>query len=289
MLPDQNKSEIWLPNSYGKKWSGFYPNGDRPEPNPGEGILIARADWSLHGLVPTAINPSATWSNWNGGTTSSVVDDYFRLQYSDTSNDGAASGGLSLHLDEIAEGELFIEFKARQPLPQKIGMKFCKVFGSTRDGYVDYCNTTYGLEGSTGEFARVSFGDGNPALGYTGNDTHSNIWYNGGNPTWIGRSYGLATVNLKIPAETFEWDDQWHTFKIHHKFHTGHTLETEVNDGEYSVQIDGASWLHATGVFNRHWSNDRNIYMLNLGDWAQNQPAGEIHFKDVNISIGGFL
>jgi hypothetical protein len=249
--------------------------------------LIARADFTQHGLTPTALpgyESTATWSQWSGGASFSVIGDYIEGDYPDTTA-GNASGGLSLSLENLAINDVYIEAQVRMPSLTKGGFKFIKVFGANTG--VDYCNTTYGIE-ADGEFMRISFGDGTlEGEEVTGNDTHRNIFYDGANPTWMGRNFGLA--NIVTRGSSFHFDENWHTLRIHHNFHSGTTALNENNDGEYFVGIDGIIYCDAKQMFNRHWSNSPNLLMINFFDWAQNSLPFKVDMRNIKISTGGFI
>jgi len=172
----------------------------------------------------------------------------------------------------------------------KQGLKFLKIFG-IRDS-VGYANTTFGLDytgadGDFGDMYQVSFGDGSVKA----NDTASVIFFNGDAPSWIGRSYGQAIVETpqKKRWSSDNWGVDWHHFKMHVKFNSGTTPQNEVADGAYYVEIDDKVYVKATGLFNRHYSN-QSIDCVTFFDWAQNGTAPfEVWLDDIRITTGGFL
>lgn len=269
----------------GKPFDSLHADGNRGAG--GGGQLIARADWSQHGLTPTPLpgyESTATWSTWAGaGMTLNKVSNYVEAVYSDTTGTNT-SGGLSLNLEDLSIQEVFIEAKVSVPSALKGSSKFIKVFGSNAG--TGYCNTTYGLE--SGVLQRISFGDGTiEGEPIDGNDTHRNIWFNGSNPAWTGRNNGVATILTK--GSSFAFDSDVHTLQIHHQFHSGMTPETEQRNGVYKVNIDGEMYCNTSDVWNRYHTNSPNILMLNFFDWVQDSPAFVTRMSDIKISIGGFV
>lgn len=249
------------------------------EPGSDAGTLIARADWAQHGLTPDPILPGATWFVY-GGAACAQVEDFFRISYPDTT-EGGTSAGISLLLDASWDlPEVYVEFEARLPAGP-IGPKFYKVHGD--GGGTEYANTTYGL-GAGDASMYISFGDGTT----TGNDVANVIFLDGSNPTWIGRNYGIATVTLATPPEPFRLDDDWHTFRIRHRYNSGDTADTETNDGIFYLEIDGVVRVDAVDLFNRHPLNLRRVNMLTFGDWVQNDAAATVDFRDLKVSTGGW-
>ena len=181
----------------------------------------------------------------------------------------------------------------------KHGLKFVKVFGAnpcsnggciSSEG-VGYANTTFGIDygghGEDGSMDQVSFGDGSAK----DNDTGNVINFSGEYPQWIGRSFGSAQVMTPQNKDwaAANWGDSWHHFKLHVKYNSGTTAQDEKADGEYSVEIDGVTYVEAKGLFNRNPSN-LPIDRVTFFDWTQNnkQPF-EVWLDDIRISTGGFL
>jgi len=247
---------------------------------PGPGKLIARADWSRHGLSPDTIAAGATWFVY-GGAACTKVEDHFRISYPSTKA-GGTSAGIALLLDESWDlPEVYVEFQARLP-SGPIGPKFYKVHGD--GGGVEYANTTYGL-GAGDANMYISFGDGTT----TGNDVANVIFLDGSNPTWIGRSHGRAQVTLASPPTPFRLDQAWHTFRIRHTYNSGSTSQNETNDGIFYLEIDGVVRVNAVGVFNRHPLNRRRVNQLTFGDWVQNDAAALVDFRNIKVSTGGWV
>jgi hypothetical protein len=179
-----------------------------------------------------------------------------------------------------------IRLRAKMP-GSKQGLKFVKVFGGNAGGA--YANTTFGLDYTgidPGCMYAVSFGDGS----VTSNDTQNVILFDGTNPTWIGRSYGTAMVQTPQGHlwASSSWGTGWHLFELYVRFNSGDSPQTEVADGAYIVKIDGVTYVCATGIFNRHYS-DPPIDNIQLFGWEQNssQPF-EVWYDNVEIAIGGF-
>lgn len=178
--------------------------------------------------------------------------------------------------------DLYIRFRARMPFA-KGGCKFCKVSGLDVGG--NYANTTFGTDYSTGDYLEISYGNGEGII----NDANVALQY-AGNVNGTMRGDGLQ--NWSAPqGRTFtstDWGTDWHNFKIHCKFNSGTTEENQVADGEYYVEIDGVVWGHATGIYNRHWTNE-NIEKIVLYNWSQDAPNQfTVDFDDIVISTGGF-
>jgi hypothetical protein len=275
--PNQYKPGILLPNAVSPRFDSLYPAGNRDA-----GTLIARADWTLHDVTPTSIVAGATWNIYGSGI--SKVDDYLRIQYPDTTS-GGVSAGLALNLgNEINTLQLYTTFEARMPYG-KIGPKFFKPRSGADDGN-GTSNTTYGCGSGSGNLDYIGFGDGS----LTSNDIANVIRLDGEYPEWIGRSYGNgAQVILREPDAVFEWDNEWHTFKIGHGFNSGTSAENETNDGFSLLFIDDELYCDATGLFNRHWGNAPRINQATWGDWVQNDIAAELHFRNIAAGIGGFV
>ncbi|HWV15136.1 MAG TPA: hypothetical protein VN030_06860 [Cellvibrio sp.] len=202
-----------------------------------------------------------------------------------------ATGGVYVwggyNIAALKLSDVYIEFWAKMPKATQ-GIKFLKIFGVR--GASDYANTTFALvsdAGIQGSITQVSFGDGT----HTTNDTQNVINLDGAYPSWIGRSYGKASVltpqKSRWPGSN--WGTSWHRFKVHVKFNSGTTAANEVADGEYYLEIDNVVYVDAKGLFNRHYSNGP-IEKISFFDWAQNGTSPfELWFDDIRISTGGFL
>lgn len=181
--------------------------------------------------------------------------------------------------------DVYIEFWAKMP-GTKHGLKFLKIFGGSASGYA---NTTFALDYTgidNGSMRQVSFGDGTSLQ----NDTQNVINFDGTYPQWMGRSYGISSVSTpqRKAWASANWGTNWHHFRIHAKFNSGTSSTTEVNDGEYYVEIDGVIYVDAKGLFNRNYANTPIDRIEFLG-WTQSgtQPF-EVWYDDVRITTGGF-
>lgn len=207
---------------------------------------------------------------------------------------GGIYGWASFDMTPYKTREVYVEFNAKMPAAKQ-GLKFLKIFGERDAASGGYANTTFGLDytgiaAGKGTLSQVGFGDGSSLQ----NDVQNVINFNGSNPSWVGRSYGKATV--KTPENrgftAAEWGDKWHHFRFKVKFNSAaknaDNSYTEVNDGEYFVQINGKVYVDATGLFNRHPSNGP-IAKVALLDWSQNiDQSFEIWYDNVKITTGGF-
>jgi hypothetical protein len=199
---------------------------------------------------------------------------------------GGIYGWASFDMRPYNTYEVYVEFHARMP-KEKQGLKFLKIFGGANTTFaLDYT----GISSGKGTMYQVSFGDGTTVT----NDTQNVIYFNGANPSWIGRSYGKAVV--KTPENkgftAADWGDKWHHFKFKVKFNSATKNSdgtyTEFNDGEYYVEIDGKVYVDATGLLNRHPTNGP-ITKVALLDWAQNvDKSFEIYYDNLKITTGGF-
>ncbi len=200
---------------------------------------------------------------------------------------GEIYGWASFDMAPYQSYEVYVEFNAKMP-KAKQGLKFLKIFGGA--------NTTFGLDytgvpSGKGSLYQVSFGDGTSQS----NDTQNVINLDGSYPSWIGRSYGKAIVKTpeKKVFSAAEWGDEWHHFRFKVKFNssTRNTDGTyqEINDGEYFLQIDGKTYVDATGLFNKHPANGP-INKVALLDWSQNiTESFEIWYDNLRITTGGFV
>ncbi len=152
-----------------------------------------------------------------------------------------------------------------------------------------YANCTFGLNYNNtdnGMMSEASFGDGTADQ----NDTQNVINFDGSNPSYIGRSFGSATVSTPQDAvwASSNWGTAWHRFKLHVKFNSGTASGNEVADGEFFVSIDGVTYVDASGLFNRHHSNPQ-VYRIELYGYRQNASAAfDLDYKDIFVSTEGF-
>jgi hypothetical protein len=203
-----------------------------------------------------------------------------------------ASGGVyawgELNIAKEQTRDIWVRFRARMPSSSPQGLKFLKVFGGNDGGYA---NTTFGLDYTgveRGGMYCASFGDGTE----TQNDTANIILFDGSNPKAVGRAFGKSGYSALTPQKSFwhaiEWGKTWHLFELHVKFNSGTTAQTEVNDGEIFVRIDGKVYLDAKGVYNRHPSNPP-IERVEILGWAQSGTTPfELWYDNIEIAVGGF-
>lgn len=204
---------------------------------------------------------------------------------------GAVYNWATFDLTKYNTREVYVEFDAKMPGATE-SIKFFKIFGQNKDG--QYANTTFGISGDPGRkgsLTYIGFGDGTD----TGNDVNNVINLNGEYPNWIGRSYGKASLyTVGRDFHYTQWGTGWHHFKIRAKFNTA-TYDyaakkciSEVNDGAYSLEIDGVKYVEATGLYNRHCSN-LPIEKINFFDWGDgSSSAFTVWLDNVKISTGGF-
>jgi hypothetical protein len=203
------------------------------------------------------------------------------------------SGGqymwASYNIAALNTEDVYIEFWAKMPSQYKGGCKFLKIFGarSSTTGTADTTIATDYTGADFGAIRQISFGDGTTLT----NDSQNVININGTNPTWIGRSYGTAVVKTPQMSvfHSSDWGAGWHHFRVHVKFNDGTTLQNEVPNGEYYLEIDGKVYVDATGLYNRNPANGPISYIEFFG-WAQNDPEPfELWYDDIRIETGGFI
>ena len=226
------------------------------------------------------------------GAIASVENGAYKIAYPQAT-DGAQYSWLNYDAQANTK-QLFISFKVKIP-GNKGGLKFLKVFG--QHGTADaYSNTTFGLDytgidDGVGSLYAIAFGDGTDAQ----NDSQNVILLGGDYPSWIGRSYGSATVKtpMKKSFRAADWGTDWHTFKIMVKFNDGTTSSNEIANGAYYLEIDGNVYADAKGLFNRSYASG-GISHIEFGGWAQGRnnipnPAFDIYYDDIVVSSGGFI
>lgn len=184
--------------------------------------------------------------------------------------------------------DVYIEFWAKMPGATG-GCKFLKIFGDHTSSS-GHARATFGTDytgADSGGILQVTFGDGSSLK----NDGQNVIKLDGSNPQFMGRSYGSAVVSTpqKTGFSSADWGTNWHHFLVHVKFNSGTTMQNEVPNGEFFLQIDGKVYLDATGVYNRNPANGPINY-IELFGWAQKDPSPfQVWFYDVRISTGGFV
>lgn len=213
----------------------------------------------------------------------SFVDGALRGTYPVTSGETYVWAGIPLPPNAA---DVTIEFDARMPSDAKNGLKFVKFFGHHNAGSSGYANTTFGLDYTgvdLGSLYAVSFGDGTTRQ----NDTQNVIFLDGSNPSWIGRSFGTATVSTP-QARRFassDWKADWHHFVMRVRFNSGTSAADEVADGLVYLQIDGKVYVDAVGIFNRNPADARAFDSVGLFGWSQgNGPAFTIDYDNVVVT-----
>ncbi len=256
-------------------------------------VLLGLGNFTNGVATPQSIYPDTSWTVGNG--TPFVENGALRMNYPALVGDPLWEGGIfnSLNFNvNSGQKELYIKFDSKMP-NAKHGLKFLKIFGENATGGVNtVANTTFGLDYTGldyGAMRMVSFGDGTTEV----NDTQKVVFLNGMSPSWVGRSWGIgaSVVSNGQYFDSADWGTGWHTFRLKIKFNDGTTAGNEVNNGEILVNIDGVDYVHATGLFNRHYTNG-NINYLSFGDWTQapaaGSPAFDIHYDNISISLNGF-
>lgn len=190
-------------------------------------------------------------------------------------------------LSQLTTEDIYIEFWAKMPGATG-GFKFVKIFGQ-RLTPTNYADTTFPTDytgADSGALLGGYFGDGTSIT----NDCQNVIFYSGINPTSIGRSYGIASVQTPQMTDfpSSSWGAGWHHFRIHVKFDTGTTSANEVPNGEMYFEVDGKAYLDVTGLYNRNPSNGP-IQSVEFFGWAQNDATPfQILYDDIRITTGGF-
>jgi hypothetical protein len=186
--------------------------------------------------------------------------------------------------------DIYLDFWAKIPGAKK-GCKFIKIFGRNPndhgEGASNYANTTFAVERSNADITQVSFGDGSG----TQNDTAQVINLDGTNKSFAGRSYPgtalISTPQNRKWSGASDWGTSWHHFRMRAKFNDGTTALNEVANGAYYLEIDGVVYVNATGLFNRHYTN-QPIERIVICDYADSNVAFEVWYDDFRITTGGF-
>lgn len=273
-------------NGSSPRFDPAFPTGNRPIPT-----LIASADFSNGQLVPPSVYAGVNWYQWTdsqAGMSTTIEAGAIRFNYPITD---AGYSGLGVQVDPLNIKEVFVTFRAKMP-NAKNGIKFFKVFGKNATGgsnTVANCTFTLdytGVPDGKGTFTYIGFGDGTT----NSNDTQNGVFYDGGAPTVIGRSYGV-TAQVYTIGRNFtptDWGTGWHNFRFHVKFNDGTSAQNEVANGSFYSEVDGVVYANATGLFNRHWSNG-DIDRVEFAGWTQgNGPAFDLHYDDIKVSLGGW-
>lgn len=244
---------------------------------------LSPAGWGYSTLRGGAIGVMTTSSPGSTGNTVEALEGSYPV---------AGAGGQYVIADyniaSLQTEDVYIEFWAKMP-GAKEGCKFVKIFGDRSDasGYANTTIYTNYTGGDYGSIFQVGFGDGTTNV----NDSQNSINFNGNYPKWIGRSYGTATVLTPQMTDfsSADWGTAWHHFRMHVKFNSGTTAQTETPDGEVYVEIDGKPYVDATGLYNRNPMNGP-INTIEFFGWAQQNPQSfQLWYDDIRISTGGFL
>lgn len=253
----------------------FYSDVDRV---PGASVLlfddfndgIDAGEWTSYGDSGSAVLSVQTDTAQTFNGSAGAVRGQYPVGNGDTN-------GIYLNKDMPANtSELYVRFRARMPSATKRGCKFLKVFGIGIP--TNYANVTFAIEYGTGQFQKVSFGDGSGVQ----NDTTRTIKLDG---TTEGAHRVAPTIVTS--SEAFDFDDGWHLFEFYWKFNSGTTSGNEVPDGEVLIKIDGVTRLHATGFYNRHYSNAA-IDKVGLFGYYTSAAAFELMYDNVEITTGAF-
>jgi|GEM_PF-2349764 len=294
----QNSSSILS----SKSSSSYSSASSRLSSSKTSSVLTSSAKSSSSITSSSSVSATLLWhADFNdgivlGGTQSgaiaSIENGAYKIAYPQAT-DGAQYSWLNYNPPANTK-QLFISFKVKIP-GNKGGLKFLKIFG--QHGTADaYSNTTFGLDytgidDGVGSLYAISFGDGTDAQ----NDSQNVILLGGDYPSWIGRSYGSATVKtpMKKSFRAADWGTDWHTFKIMVKFNDGTTSSNEIANGAYYLEIDGNVYVDATGLFNRSYASG-SIDHIEFSGWAQGSknipnPAFDIYYDDIVVSSGGFI
>jgi len=205
---------------------------------------------------------------------------------------GAIYAWAVFDLTKYNTRDIYVEFDAKMPDATE-GIKFFKIFSKNVNNG-EYANTTFGLSsdaGQAGSLTYIGFGDGTNKS----NDVNNIILLSGNYPNWIGRSYGKAKLyTIGHNWNNTDWKQNWHHFKIHAKFNTAtydyttETCQSEINDGEYLLEIDGVKYVEASGLFNRHCRNYplERIEFFNWGD--KGVSPFTVSIDNIRVTTGGF-
>jgi hypothetical protein len=177
--------------------------------------------------------------------------------------------------------ELFVKVRAKKSLDAG-GNKFLKIHGQEQDSGTNYANCTFNLIYETGNMDNIIFGDGSGVA----NDAAAVISFLGDGSA-NGRNSGIAIVNC--PKGRWVWPDtEYHTFKMHVKFNSGTTAESEIPNGEFHVYIDDVLYCSATNLYNRHYSNLPINYLEVMG-YAQSNAAFDMSVNLIEVSSGNWI
>ena len=253
------------------------------------GVDVLSAIDATGGVMPPASQHASTsWASGsaNGGTMGIVTDTDFRSGKAFQGTYLAAATGidayLQLNMSGLALDELYIQFKAKMSGTAG-ACKFLKIFGTAVS--TNYANfTLQPTWSSAGNIESAQFGDGTTIT----NDANNSINLDGTTLSNAGRSYpSTAVISTPQAADFLDWSGV-NQFRVRVKFNTGTTSGNEVADGEIWVEINGNVYLNATGLFNRHYSND-TINRCAFFEYSQSNAAAlTLLMSDIIVSTGGF-
>ena len=263
--------------AYGTTLDSRYPEGGTP---PGTVLVFENFDaYTLPGAFGIAAQLGGTVSMETtgayGGSGKSVKG---ALPIGETMTAAYGTIAMSAYNTDHA----YIRFRAKMPSAQKGGIKFLKIFGKD-DGGGGYANFACPLDyDGNGDINQVGFGDGTTNT----NDTANVIQLNGGNPSYIGRSYGTAVVSTPVGASwpSTNWGTSWHLFEIYWKYNSGSTALNEVADGACTLKIDGVTYIEATGLLNSHYSNIKQIKEIGIFGYQDNLVACDLWYDNIEIA-----
>lgn len=249
-------------------------NGITPSANGTDGWVIGAQNGGAIGVQATT-GPA--------GTTVDALEG----SYPQPSSSGGQYMWADYNIAQLNTEDIYIDFWAKMP-GAKGGCKFLKIFGD-RTAASGFANATFGTDYTgvdSGAILQVTFGDGTDLM----NDGQNVIKLNGSHPQYIGRSYGTAVVQTPQMTgfSSADWGNGWHHFLVHVKFNSGTTMQNEVPNGEFFLEIDGKVYVDATGLYNRNPANGP-INRVEFFGWAQHDPAFKVWFYDIRISTGGFI
>ncbi len=254
-------------------------------------LLVASADFSDGNLTPPSIYEGYEWGQGaQGGGVAVIENGGYKISYPSTA--GAQLSWLNLNVP-YGLREVFIDFDATMP-NAKNGLKFLKVFGiNATGGNNEVANCTLGLDYTglpegKGSLAALQFGDGTTLI----NDSNNKINLDGTHPEYVGRAWGhgaIVNTPMQRSFSAAEWGTGKHNFKFHVKFNDGTSAENEVNNGAFTLYIDGNLYFEVKNIFNRHWSNGYIGY-IEFGGWSQGSgPAFDLIYDNIKFSRHGFI
>lgn len=245
-----------------------------------ESVLIGHADFTNGSITPSSIYPGTEWNV--GGVAGGAV--------------AVAGGKLVATYPVPAFGANFCwatffpppntkEIRATFKVKFTPGrpVKFFKVHGQDTSGYA---NCTFQVAGD-GVMEQISFGDGST----TGNDVAQVIRLDGSHKEYAGRSYPSTAVIETPQNQSFDFNDGLeHEVEAYVRFNDGTSSGNEVPNGAFYLKIDGLVYVRATGLFNRHYSNQPigRIEWFGYVNTDLSESTGfTLSLDDVDIFLGG--